>query len=213
MRSGPPRSVVAAFAAVLAIVTAGACRHVPSPQEVQDSRTHAFDQAIARAQARFGGALISVDEVVIDRGDGDRYQPPEDDEVAGAPPRPQPVRVEQRITGQGDADVLYRLPSGRFALAAPTCLEGGSCGCDIAIDYRYLRRDDGRLAVVRLTPKVEVVEVKVESCGYGCGQPPQPRPLTAAALDVADPAQVEVIDESYRYVDVRRTCDHPIPAP
>ncbi len=217
MTLGQPRSraVMRAITTItiVAALAVAACRHVPGPQEVQDSRAHAFDQAMARATARFGGASFEVDQVVVDDGGGRfRAAPKDADDEAGAP-RPRPTRLDQRVTGQGADDVLYRLPGGGLALASPTCLQGGSCGCSIAIDYRYLRRDDGHIAIVRLTPEVEVIEVKVASCGYGCGQPPEPQPLTAPGFEVTDPTQLEVIEERYHYVDVRQTCANPIPAP
>lgn len=191
-------------ALALAVGAASCGRHVPGPQEVEDRRTHAFDQAVAHAQLRFGGEVVELDQVVVGADPRGWME-----DGGAAPLKP----VDERVAGQGAADALYRLADGRLALAGPTCLEGGSCGCDVAISYRYLRRADGKIAVVRLTPAVERIEVEVASCGYGCGQPSPPQPVVAAALPVTEAAQVEVIDEPYAYVRVVETCEHPIPRP
>lgn len=203
----------AAIVVSCVIGVAGACGgHVPSVEEARASRARELEGAFARAQARVGGDEITVDQVVVERAAW--MNGPEPDEPGGADAAAAlPVRVDARVAGQGGDDVLYRVRDGRLALAAPTCLRGSSCGCEIGIDYRFLRRADGHVAVVRLMPQVETVKVEVESCGYGCGVPAPPQPATAALLPVTDAGAIEVIDAPYRYVDVVPTCAHPVPRP
>ncbi len=184
----------------------GCGRQVPSPAEVSASRAGEFAAALARVQSRFGGAQITTEEIVIDdRGMGPR---PDD----GSPP-PVPQRLDARLPGQAEDEALFRAEDGRLALSGPDCLRGGSCGCDVPLAYKFLRREDGRVAIVRMTPVVETIKVEVESCGYGCGQPAPPRPVTAALVPVTDVSQLEVIDAPYRYVEVIETCAHPMPRP
>ena len=197
----------------LAVVTLlAACASAPSPAEVSRHNTSAIDAAIARAQARFGGAPFQPAQVSV-RVPGEGYPGYEPAPDPSAPPPPAPERLTARVRGQGADDALYRLPSGALAFAGPTCLMGDSCGCEVGIDYRYLQRDDGQIAVVRLTPEVKTYTLELDTCGYGCGQPPPPAWPTAADLGVTAADAIEVIEAPYRFERVVTTCANPIPAP
>lgn len=204
----PPTLALAALAALAAVAATGCARHVPGPAEVAARRAAAFDEALARARARVGAdtSELTPDQVVVEAGG---WGPLHGDDTTFTPP----PRLEATVAGAGATDVFYRLADGRIAVAGPTCVQGSSCGCEIGIDYRYLRRGDGSVAVVRLTPDVEVVTVKVASCGGGCGQPPPPQPSVAAALPVTEPTALSIVDERYHYLVVHETCDHPQYAP
>lgn len=191
-------------AAVLTIsICLTACASAPSPREVEAHNQRAYDAAIARAQARFGGAPFEPSMWTVYDG---MYR-------ADPTETPTPTPLAARAKGQADGDALYPSPSGHLGFAGPSCAMGGSCGCEAGIGYRYLARDDGRVAVVRLTPDVKTYTIEVESCGYGCGQPPPPVPIYVADLGVDDPAQIEVIEERYRLERVVETCDRPMPRP
>lgn len=188
----------------LTTITLIACASAPSPREVEAHNQRAFDAATARAQARFGGAPFEPSTWSFG-GYGFGGDP---SEGAGVP-----TPLTARVAGQADGDALYPSPSGHLSFAGPRCAMGGSCGCEAGIGYRYLARDDGRVAVVRLTPDVKTYTIEVEACGYGCGQPAPPEPTYVADLGVDDPARVEVIEERYRLERVVETCDNPIPRP
>lgn len=185
------------------LIAIAACASTPSQREVEAHNQRAYDAAIARAQARFGGAPFEPTtwSFYSDHGRGD------------LDPAAAPTPLAARVTGQADSDALYRSPSGHLGFAGAACLMGGSCGCEVGIAYRYLVRDDGRVAVVRLTPDLKTYTIEVDSCGYGCGQQPPPMPTFVADLGVDDPGQLEVIEERYRLERVVQTCDNPIPAP
>lgn len=194
-------------AALAIVLSALGCRaHVPTPAEVSASRAGEFAAALARAQQTFGGAQIEAEPIVID----DRGQGPRPD---GDAPAPVPQRLATRVPGQAEDEALYLAADGRVGLSGPDCVRGDSCGCDVPLTYKFLRREDGGVAVVRMTPVVETIQVRVDSCGYGCGVPSPPRPVVAALVPVTDISKLQVIDAPYRFVEVVETCAHPIPRP
>ncbi|MBK9033642.1 MAG: hypothetical protein IPL61_20655 [Myxococcales bacterium] len=193
----------------LVLLALAACGSPPSPAEVSRHNTGAYDAAVARAQARFGGAPFQPATVGVD--DPDRFggHPPSLEDQP--PPTPEPLA--DRATGAGPGDALFRLPSGTLAFAGPTCAAGDSCGCEVGIGYVYLQRPDGQVAVVRLQPTIKTYTLEVDSCGYGCGQPSPPEPRIAADLGVTDVSAIEVLEEPFRFERVVETCANPMPRP
>lgn len=125
---------------------------------------------------------------------------------------PLPRSADVTLAGQDGEHVLI-MPDGTLALITVDCVRGDACGCQVGVEYQFVRKPDGRVAVIRLRPRVHVRQVKVASCGYGCGQPaPTPEPV-AHVLGVARADQVEIVDGTYDLELVEETCDHPIPRP
>ena len=185
------------------LVALAGCAAVPSQATIDRHNQHASDAAIARAERRFGGERFEPTYVNLWMNE---YAPEAPDPAA-------PAVLPDRVRGQGDQDQLYRMADGSLGVAGPTCASGGSCGCDLGIGYVYLRRPDGHVAVVRLQPRLKTYVREVDACGYGCGQPPPPRPTVVAGLGVTDPAAIEIVEESVRVERVVEHCDNPIPRP
>lgn len=188
----------------LSLLALAGCAAVPSQATIDRHNQRASDAAIARAQARFGGARFEPASVTVWN---DRY---------GAPPEPDPtapIVFAATVRGQGQGDQLYRMADGTLGLAGPTCASGDSCGCDLGIGYIYLRRADGHVAVVRLAPKLTTYVREVDACGYGCGQPSPEPPTVIAGLGVTDPAMIEIVEEPVRVERVVERCANPTPRP
>lgn len=194
--------------AALVVLALAACGSPPSPAEVGRHNSAAYDAAVARAQARFGGAPFQP--AMVDVGGPDQFGGPA---VVPDERLPPPTRLTERATNQGPNDTLYRVPSGALAFAGPTCAMGSSCGCEVGIGYVYLQRPDGRVGVVRLQPTIKTYTLEVEFCGYGCGQPAPPEHAVAADLGVADLDAIEVLEEPFRFERVVETCANPMARP
>ena len=93
-----------------------------------------------------------------------------------------------------------------------SCESGDSCGCDVPAEYRYYK-DGDRVVIMRVIPDLHVTQVRVESCGTGCGVPAPPQPQPLRGLGAIDPGAVELVQTHYRLDRVTETCDHPMPRP
>lgn len=187
------------------LVALAGCAAVPSQSTIDRHNQRAHDAAIARAQGRFGGAPFEPAYVTL-----------WNDRAMATPETPDPaapVALADRVRGQGGHDQLYRMADGSLGVAGPTCASGSSCGCELGIGYAYLRRDDGRVAVVRLQPRLTTYVREVDACGYGCGQPAPPAPTVIANLGVSDPAAIEIVEVPVRVERVVEHCDNPTPRP
>lgn len=189
---------------LVSLLALAGCAAVPSQATLDRRNQSASDRAIARAQARFGGARFEPASYTLWN---DRYNAPAEPDAAA------PVAFAATVRGQGAQDQLYRMADGSLGLAGPTCASGDSCGCDLGIGYVYLRRPDGHVAVVRLAPRLKTYVHEVDACGYGCGQPSPEPPTVIAGLGVSDPAMIEVVEEPVRFERVVEHCDHPTPRP
>jgi hypothetical protein len=124
-------------------------------------------------------------------------------------PNAQPADV---VTAPHDLDGerLLRIADDTLAITGETCAHGDSCGCDVWIEHRYVRRMNGRVGIVRLVPDVHEERIRTADCG-GCGTP-RPREsgwlMHAHALGVRDPAQIDFVTRHYPYTLVIATCDH-----
>ena len=135
--------------------------------------------------------------------------------------RPQPVREDETsraapiVRGRGDGTTeLVALP-GSLAVAEMSCAPHmhTSCGCNAPLEYRYFRDASGTTVVVKLVPELHVRRVDSWSCTMGCGHHVLPPKRRLRALGAIDPAQVEVVDVSYRYDRVDEICHSGILAP
>lgn len=131
---------------------------------------------------------------------------------------PEPrVLAQDPERGLGSAErLLSRSPEDPPGLVfeGPGCLRGSSCGCGVPSTYAFARAPDGRIVVLRPTPKVETERVRqCGECSVGCGQPGMPTPPVRFRLPVSDPAQVEVVPVSFTYVAVAVSCSTETPAP
>ncbi|MBL9016174.1 MAG: hypothetical protein JNL83_18445 [Myxococcales bacterium] len=117
------------------------------------------------------------------------------------------------LVGLRPGEGLYAMPDGELALMTKACIRGNACGCEVSRDYKYLKRPDGTVVVVRLTPVVSVREIRVASCGTGCGQPAPPPLRSAARLGVQDAKAIRFVEGSYPYELVVETCAKPVPRP
>ena len=130
--------------------------------------------------------------------------------IDGTPPlRSTGIALPGMIEGEG----VLIMPDDTLALATVDCVLPSACGCDVATEYRFVRRPDRKVAVIRLRPTVRLREVRVASCVEGCGQQPPPIEPTARALGVRRAEDLELIDASYPYEHVRETCENPIVRP
>lgn len=185
-----------ALALVIALV--GACATVSLEQATRDAATtnqRAHDDAATRASI-----------------DGVQFTP------YAAPIRPtdgtEPLRSSGiALPGLADGEELLIMPDGTLAFTTVDCVVGDACGCEVASEYRFVRRPDRSVVVIRLRPKVHVRALRVLSCGTGCGQPAPVIEPTAHALGVRRADQLTIVDAGYPYELVRETCDHPIPRP
>ncbi|HTJ81960.1 MAG TPA: hypothetical protein VL400_09545, partial [Polyangiaceae bacterium] len=66
---------------------------------------------------------------------------------------------------------------------------------------------------VRLVPDVTTRTIEVETCGYGCGVPSPPPPISIADLGVERVDQIEIVEEKVRFERVVEHCEHPVPVP
>ena len=169
----------------------------------------AADQRAARGGTAFAPAQVAIEEPA----------PP-----ALSPPSDPSAKIATLVAGPGqhglgDDERLYAAPDGQLAFLGMACaLSSGSCGCDVAMSYRYLHAADGHVVVVRLRPEIRTRTIEVKgSCGFGCGQPPVPphamQPVQAMALGVSALDCVEVREESYALESIHEHCEHMIPAP
>jgi hypothetical protein len=117
------------------------------------------------------------------------------------------------IVGLRPGEGLYAMPDGELALMTKPCIRGSSCGCEVSRDYKYLKRPDGTVVVVRLTPVIALREIRVPSCGVGCGQPAPPALRSAARLGIRDVRAIAFVEGSYPYELVVETCANPVPRP
>jgi hypothetical protein len=117
------------------------------------------------------------------------------------------------ILGLRPGEGLYAMPDGELMLMPKPCIRGNSCGCEVSREYVYLKKPEGTVVVARLTPVVSLREIKVESCGIGCGQPAPPALRSAARLGVKEVAAIQFVETTYPYQLVIETCDHPVPRP
>lgn len=142
-------------------------------------------------------------------------------EANGAPFEPIVAVVEMNqaalptggIVGLRPGEGLYAMPDGELALMTKPCIRGSACGCEVSRDYKYLRRPDGIVVVVRVTPVVSVKEIRVASCGTGCGQPAPPALRSAARLGVKDVSAIRFVEGTFPFELVVETCAHPVPRP
>ena len=93
-----------------------------------------------------------------------------------------------------------------------SCESGSVCGCDVPAEYKYFK-DGERTVIVRVIPDIHNIQVHVDSCGTGCGQPAPPQPQPLRDLGAIDATKVELVTAHYQLDRVTETCDHPIPAP
>lgn len=117
------------------------------------------------------------------------------------------------ILGLRPGEGLYAMPDGELALMMQSCIRGSSCGCEVSREYRFLKTPEGSVVVLRLTPVVSVTEVRVKSCGIGCGQPAPPALRSAARLGIKDVRAIRFVEGSYPFELVVETCAHPVPRP
>ena len=142
-------------------------------------------------------------------------------EANGAPFEPIVAVVEMNqealptggIVGLRPDEGLYAMADGELALMLKTCVRGSSCGCEVSREYKFLRRPDGTVVVVRITPAITVKEIRVSSCGIGCGQPAPPALRSAARLGIKDVKAIRFVEGSYPFELVVETCAHPVPRP
>jgi hypothetical protein len=117
------------------------------------------------------------------------------------------------IVGLRPAEGLYAMPDGELMLMPNACIRGSSCGCEVSREYVYLKKPEGTVVVARLTPVVALREIRVASCGFGCGQPAPPALRSAVRLGVKDVAAIQFVESTYPYQLVVETCAHPVPRP
>lgn len=117
------------------------------------------------------------------------------------------------IVGLRPGEWLYAMPDGELAMMTQSCIRSTSCGCEVSREYRYLKKPDGGVVVMRLTPVVSLREIRVASCGIGCGQPAPPALRSAARLGVKDVKAIRFVEGSYPFELVVETCAHPVPRP
>jgi len=186
-----------------------ACAGVPPRETLELRNRQHHDDALLRARARFGGEAFAPEAVWLPSPEMRTGGQPEGQEAEAHAPTP----LDVKVTGQRDGDQLYRFEDGTLGFSGPACFAGSSCGCETSFEYLYVRRPGGAVAIVRIVPDVKAYIEEVDSCGFGCGQPSPPAPISVARLGITRPEQIEIGEEHTEIERVVQHCDHPIPLP
>jgi hypothetical protein len=133
---------------------------------------------------------------------------PPDVQLALTLPPERPARVTLGPLEANEA--LVEDESGRLIFRAPPVT--WSCLPNPRVAYEIARRADGSVVILRLVPKITVVERHVPGvCGVGCGPAP-PAPMTPLhRLPATDRLSIESVPYEVTVENV--TCDTPIPRP